>query len=671
MSDKKKSPFSKAFILGVILAIVAYAATVLLQSYTGNKKGISIESLTDQLALIMLGTGFLLGLVLPFVTKPKSKSAPKTGKTAEGDEFSLSYDAHYMTENELYHGHGLINATWDTLPKIKNTGTVIRNCYKNGKYEVTMKDEVHTLIFGTTGSGKTSAIIDPSIRILAHTGEKPSLVVSDPKGELYERHADVLKKEGYEVVVYDLDNPFLSKKWNPMENAFNLYHRAMNIGKEAKKYSNCTPESAGKKRFDDLEYGDVWYEFQGKAFPTEDLLRTELLSVRQQLINDAMFDLRGVASAVCPVDPNTQDKTWEQGAQDYLYGIMLAMLEDSLDERLGENKLRKDQFNFYNLYKIATKRDADPDNPFGTVRKFCGARAKTSDVPSITSTVVNTAPNTAKSYMSVLSGKIAALMQDMGICYATSGSDIDFKKFVEKPTIFFLKIPDHKKERAPLGVVCISQLYRALVDVANGIPGLKLPRHVYFLLDEFGSSFPVIPDFATMITVARSRNIFFEIVVQSYTQLDTKYGKDIAETLKGNFNAQIYLGTDDQATKEAFSKSCGEVQLIHEEKQNTENKGKGPDGSSKSTSTSIQRTTRPLITPYELGQLPFGWAIVKLFRSSPLKTEATQFHKTDVFDKTKTPPMVGLSKSLNEQEVFYDIEKRNSLVYKNTNKWSF
>jgi len=663
MSNKKKSKFSTALICGICIGIFGYILTIVLLSFTrGNE--FSLELLYNRTPLLVLGCCFVLGIILPFISKKKGPSAAKSGKTASGDEFSLSYDAHYMTDKELYDGFGLINATWDTLPKIMNTGTVIRNVNKNGKYEVTMKDEVHTLVFGTTGSGKTSAIIDPSIRILAHTGEKPSIIVSDPKGELYERHAAVLRKEGYQVVVYDLDNPFVSERWNPMENAFNLYHRAMKIGSEAKKYSNCTPEAAGKQKIDGMEYGDVWYEFEGKAIPSEEMLRKELASVKQQLINDAMFDLRGVAAAVCPIDPNTQDKTWEQGAQDYLYGIMLAMLEDSLDERLGENKLKKEQFNFYNLYKIATKRDPDPDNPFGSLRKYCGSRLKTSDVPSITSTVVNTAPNTAKSYMSVLSGKIAALMQDMGICFATSGSDIDFKKFTDKPTIFFLKIPDHKKERAPLGVVCISQLYRALVDVANKCEGLKLPRHVYFLLDEFGSSFPVIPDFATMITVARSRNIFFEIVVQSYTQLDTKYGKDTAETLKGNFNAQIYLGTDDQATKEAFSKSCGEVQLLHEEKQLSESKGKGADSSSKSTSTSVQRTTRSLITPYELGQLPFGWAIVKLFRSSPLKTEATQFHKTSVFDKTKAAAPVGLSKSLNEETVFYDIDKRNSIVYK-------
>ena len=655
----------------ILLGIFGYAIGVVLVIFLNYDGKFSTAVLTDSLSLIFLAGGVVTGLFLPFFKKPSSSVTAKSkGRTSGGVEFELHYDTHFMTDKELYGNKFLINSNWKSLPSVKHTGLVIRNQIKNGKYEVTMKDEVHSLIIGTTGSGKTSIIIDPTIRILAHTGEKPCLVITDPKGELYERHAEILKKEGYKVEVYDLDNPFVSSRWNPMERPFKLYHKAMRIASEAKKYSNCTPESVGKEKIDGEEYGDVWYEFQGTAFPTEEMLKTELASVKQQLINEATFDLRNIAAAVCPVDPQTQDKTWEQGAQDYLYGIMVAMLEDSLDERLGEDKLRIDQFNFYNLYKIANKRDDDPDNPFGSLKKYCANRLKTSDVGPLTSPVINNAPNTTRSYMGVLSGKISALMQDMGICYATSGCDLDFEKFVDQPTAFFIKIPDHKKERHPLATICIAQLYRALVDIANKFPGKTLPRHVFYLLDEFGN-LPVINDFATMVTVSRSRKIFFEIVVQSYTQLDTKYGKDTAETLKGNFNAQIFLGTDDQATKEAFSKSCGEVQLTHEENSESKSKGKNPDGNSTTTQTSVQRTTRPLISPDELSQLPFGTAIVKTFRSPPLKVKLDQFHKTPMFEKMLAKRPVSVSKSLNEEKVFFSIEKRNLKIYGKPNRWDF
>ena len=320
-----------------------------------------------------------------------------------------------------------------------------------------------------------------------------------------------------------------------------------------------------------------------------------------------------------------------------------------------------DQFNFYNLYRIANKRDADPDNPFGSVKKYINGRLKTSEVKGLCSPVIDNSPGTTKSYLGVLAGKISQLMGDMGICYATSGTDIDFNTMVDKPTAFFIKIPDHKKERHPLATICISQLYRALVEKANEFPGKKLPRHVYYFLDEFGN-LPVIPDFATMVTVSRSRNIFFEIVIQSYTQLDTKYGKEVSETLRGNFNAVIFLGTEDQKTKDEFSKSCGEVQIIHEETSKT--KSKGADGKeSPSETKSIQRTTKPLIDPYELGQVKFGTAIVKLFRMNPMKLELCQFHKTPMFAKELTDNKTVISKSLNVEKVFFDIDKRNSIVF--------
>lgn len=621
----------------------------------------NINLLISNTTWIALGVGAAAGICFGIYMNPRKKhvDVAKTGKTAAGQEYSLHYDSAFMTHDQILADKHLINQTWSSLPALKNTGTVLRNEKVSGRYEVTMKDEMHALVIGTTGTGKTTMLIDPAIRIYAHTAEKPSLVIADPKGELYEKHARALMEEGYDVQIYDLDNPYASSRWNPMEKAFDTYHKALSIQREAKKYTGCTPKQAGKEEIAGETYGDVWYEYDGTAFPDEASLNKQLLGVRQQLINSAMFDLRGIASAICPVSTGTNDTIWEQGAQDFLFGIMIAMLEDSVDQRLGDNKLRKDQFNFYNLYKIANKRDADPDNPFNSVRRFCTGRAKTSSVMDLTSPVINSAPTTTKSYLSVLAGKVSQLMQDMGICYATSGTDIDFNKFVDKPTAFFIKIPDHKKERHPLATICIAQLYRTLVDIANKYPRLKLPRHVYFLLDEFGN-LPVIQDFATMVTVSRSRNIFFEIVVQSFTQLDTKYGKEVAETLKGNFNIQIFLGTEDDATKEAFSKSCGTVQLITKEDQVTKNEGK--DSSSTSKSTQVQKSVKPLVDPYELSRLPFGEAIIKVFRYNPIRCKLAPFYQTP--QMTQYPPLDVSKKNnaLDESKVFYDVEKRNQII---------
>ncbi len=82
--------------------------------------------------------------------------------------------------------------------------------------------------------------------------------------------------------------------------------------------------------------------------------------------DDAENELREIASAIVPIESKT-DSSWERGAQDFLFGIMLAMLEDSFNPELN---MTREKFNCYNMAKIATYRDDDPDNPFGTVRNY-------------------------------------------------------------------------------------------------------------------------------------------------------------------------------------------------------------------------------------------------------------------------------------------------------------
>ena len=174
-----------------------------------------------------------------------------------------------------------------------------------------------------------------------------------------------------------------------------------------------------------------------------------------------------------------------------------------------------------------------------------------------------------------------------------------------------------------------------------------------------------------MITVSRSRNILYELAIQSYTQLETKYGKEAAETIKGNCNAQIFIGTDDQNTREDFSKRCGEVQLIYEETSESKSKGEKQEQASTSKSTQIQRTTRPLITAYELGQLPFGTVIAKLYRSQPVKLQLTPAHKTPFFHANDANLGVGIMKSLDREKVYYNIKDRNKKLLKASNPFDF
>lgn len=654
-----KEKLKKFAPLIVIVAIIILA--LIIGNATREHFAFDKEFITNKVTLIILGVGLaFVGLYyIAKLTKPDNKAkASGEGTTKSGDKISQYYDARFIRESELNTLSKFMPYTWSTIKTAKKDGIVIRSAVQGGKLHINMYDPIHTMIIGTTGSGKTQTYINPSIRILSQIGTKPCMVITDPKGEVYNDNSIQLKEAGYRIIVLDLRYPYASTRWNPMDNAYVQYHRAAQLIKEIKIHRGDKPTTYDLKLADDPKnFGEEWYEFNRSAYAKKEQIRSDLDAKAQELRDNAENELREVASSIVPIESKT-DSSWERGAQDFLYGIMLAMLEDSMDPNLG---MTREKFNFYNLAKIATFKDDDPDNPFGTVRNYCAFRDKFSKVPSLTSTAINNAPNTTRSYMGVLMSRIS-IFQDAGICYATSFNDMNFDDFTDQPTVLFIKVPDEKESRHCIATMCVSQLYKKLVEKASETEKLRLKRNVYFLLDEF-ANLPKIDKMDSLITVGRSRGIFFSLVVQSYSQLESKYGKEVAETIRGNCNIQIFIGTEDQKTREEFSKMCGEVSI--ETQSTSTSKSDGEQGGTNRTQQA-QRVTRPLIYPYELGQLEKFEVIVKIFKEHPIRTKMTPFFATPQFDKRKAKEEYAPSKPLNEQAIYYDIRERNRKVRKSS-----
>ena len=452
------------------LGVVGYVLGAVI-AYLNNGQDF-VKALTDTISFICLAVGAGLGLLVGLISKSKDVKNKNEGEDADGNKTDIAFDSKFISQERLKNDPELIYTTWNNLPSLKKTGFVFRNKQVGSHYEVNMKAETHALVLGTTGTGKTQVLANPTIRILAHSAQKPSLVMTDPKGELYDDNARVLREEGYKTIVLNLNDPYASSMWNPMEIAFRVYQRAGNLAKEVKKFSNCTPEDMGYKRFNDdvlkgATYGDTWYGFDGKAFPNNELLRMELDSKKVQLEDEAKSDLRNIALSLIPEDPNCKDTTWPNGCRDLITGIMYAMLEDSRDPRLG---MTVDKFNFFNLYKISMTKDpaGERDSALKTLTKYSEGRDPIhSNVHNLMSSVCLASPTTQRSFLATLGSSVGKTLGDDGILYMTSGTDIDFEKIPEEPTAFFIRIPDHKTERHPLGVLCISQLYKVLVDVAN------------------------------------------------------------------------------------------------------------------------------------------------------------------------------------------------------------
>ena len=156
------------------------------------------------------------------------------------------------------------------------------------------------------------------------------------------------------------------------------------------------------------------------------------------------------------------------------------------------------------------------------------------------------------------------IFADSGIAKLTSSNEIDFIDLVDprKPCAIFMVVPDEKVNRHILASLFINQCYSALVDLANGFPGKRLPQRIQFILDEFGNMVK-IPHMSVKLTVCLGRNILFNLFVQDFNQLDEKYGNS-AKTLRSNCGNLVYINSIDTDTNEYISKVLGSKTVEYE-----------------------------------------------------------------------------------------------------------
>jgi len=636
----------------IIAIVLDVGMSYIIACYIKNKEILIDRDVFGTNAFMISAVLMTLLIILYWLTsmlKPSKSSNGASVKTKGG--VKKFYDTNWLSVKELESNDKYMYHLYSDLSHVRKAGIPIRAEATGSKLKVNMYDPIHTLIIGTTGSGKTTALINPYIQILSATAAKPCMVIADPKGELYNYHNRALRERGYKVHVFDLANPFSSTCWNPMTRAYDMNYKANNLYKQVKIHRSMDPRSTSLKLVDE-NYYDEWYELNGFAFGNKTSVNAYLKSVKQSLKNEAFEDLRDIATTLCPIMSNN-DPIWERGAKDLILGTMLAMLEDSESPETG---MTREKFNFYTLSKILNIKDNDAYNPMKTLQEYFQGRNPLSLAVQLANQVITNNERTARSYMGIVTDRMG-MFSDMGVCYATSKNEMELNSFCDEPSVLFIKIPDEKVTRHPIATLFISQLYKMLVDIAREKGG-TLPRDTYFLLDEFGNM-PKIENFESMITVARSRRIWFVLVLQSYAQLTIKYGDQIANTVKDNCNIHIFLASNDQSTLEEFSKRCGNITVETE----TVTVSKGKDDDSKNTTTAINQDTRPLIYPAELSQLK-GDFIVCILKNPPLRTKFTPaWQIKNIYNiDYKSTPELEVPKMLDEQKMYYDIRKRNDYV---------
>ena len=181
----------------------------------------------------------------------------------------------WATDKEFKKGLEVVDIKEDTLPA---AGIALYS--KKGKMWVD-NGEDHYLVMGATGSGKTVIVAKPMIKLLAKHNE--SMILTDPKGELYESSAALLKEKGYNIITLNFRDPQKGNAWNPMTLPYKLY-----------KEGN-----------------------QDKAI---------------ELLDD-------LALNILYEEKSSGDPFWEKTAADYFTGLALGLFEDGTEDQININSV--------------------------------------------------------------------------------------------------------------------------------------------------------------------------------------------------------------------------------------------------------------------------------------------------------------------------------------------
>ncbi len=410
--------------------------------------------------------------------------------------------------------------------EIDAAGIVVIN---DGKKLWVDNGEAHSLIIGATGSGKTQCVVFPMIKVLAKAGE--SMILTDPKGELYEQTSELLRAKGYNIIILNFRDPQKGNAWNPMALPYRLYQ-------------------------------------EGNTDKAVELLDDLALNI--------LYD-----------EKNTGDPFWEKSGADYFCGLALGLFEDATEEQVNLNSMNL-------MSNLGEERFGGPNNNY--IKEYFNAKDPSRPAYVNASGTVYAPEETKGGVLSTFKQKVKLFSSRDNLSEMLSYSDFDMKDIGRHKTAVYMIVQDEKKTLHPLATIFIKQCYETLIDVAQEAGG-HLPYRTNFILDEF-ANMPPLKDVTTMVTAARSRHIRFTFIIQNFAQLTQVYGKENAETIKGNCNILYLISSELQALEE-LSKMCGEVKSKEKEKT----------------------SSTPLVTVSDLQRMSMGEVIWLRLRMMPFKTK--------------------------------------------------
>ena len=403
----------------------------------------------------------------------------------------------------------------ESIYNIKEAGFPI-SFNKNLKYIYFDRETPHYVYLGSTGSGKSVTAVIPTCTFISKAKKKRSVFITDPKGEIYQTTSKMFQNQGYKILTIDFRNPELSNKINILEPIIKEYENYITYEKLL-----LQTDAESKK----LEYNN---------------LSMSSLAETNRLISS-------LATMVMQEKTEQKDPFWNDSAKNLLEGLIGFFLEE-----YKEGNITRDKITMTSIRKF--QNSSMEENNFKKFKDYINKKEYGSKSKDALVSILSASDNTYKSITAVFGQKMN-IFDDINVANVTSISDFEFNLLGKEPVALYVIVPDEDKTYFTLVTIIVGLLYRDLVKLANSTDKKKLPYEIDFILDEFANC-PPLADIEAIVSVARSRGMHFHFFIQSFSQLDNVYGKDVAQIILDNCGL-VYLKTNTQETAEAISKRLG------------------------------------------------------------------------------------------------------------------
>ena len=459
---------------------------------------------------------------------------------------------------ELYQQIPFEPQKWRNGQSLPNAqGIIVGSATRLGKTTAYVDcDDVHALVSGAAGTGKTAFFLYPNLEYCCASGM--SFLTTDTKGDLYRNYAPIAKeKYGYNIAVIELRNPTRSDEINLLHLVNYYMDQALehpddlSLRARAEKYAKIVSKTimASDSERGTAKYGQNAFFYES----AEGLITSTILLIAEF----APKETRHIIS---------------------VFKLLQELLAPS-----G----KKDKNKFQVLL--------DTLPPEHKARWFAGAALNSPQQQMLS--VISTALSRLNSFLDTEMEQI--------LCFDTA---INAEKFCAEKSAIFIVMPEEDASKYFLVSLIVQQLYREILSIADEHGG-KLKNRVMMYLDEFGT-ISKIENAEMMFSASRSRRISVIPIIQSAAQLEEKYDREGAKIIVDNCQLAMYCGFAPMSEDaDNVSKRLGSKTVLS-----------GSVSQGRNASQSLQMIERPLMTGDELRTLPKGSMLVSKTGAHPVIT---------------------------------------------------